>query len=749
MKKSELKKTLLINQKFSVKTILVIILLIPMLGFSQTRTLNVISRWRQYNNVDNALYNYYASLAFKRMDERKADISAITTKADWEKRQKKIKKLLWELIGTFPQKTPLNAKILGVSNKDGYRIEKVVFESQPKFFVTAALYIPNNLQGKAPAILYPTGHAQQAFRKKFYQRSAINFVKKGFIVLTYDPIGQGERVQYYSPELGKSKIGGTVREHIYAGLQTLLVGKSLSNYFVWDGIRAVDYLLSRKEVDANRIGITGMSGGGTQTTFISVFDERIYASAPSNFITGMKRLFESIGPQDAEQHILYGAANKIDFADFLEVRMPKPTLVVTTTRDFFSIQGARETEEEVKRLGRLFYNGYDFRKVESDTTHAMTSKNREARHRFFQKNLNLPGDPTDNEVEYLDKELQITETGQISTSFNSETVFSINKKEAEKEIKKLNESRKNFNRHKEFIIKAAKKLCGYVKPDKLENVVYRGRYNLGSYSIERWFIKGEGDYPIPFLLYLPKEISGALILYLNNEGKSKKDTSYQTLKEELREDIDWFVKKGHPVLAADLIGSGELKQSSQGDISYWKYGAFNYANFFASVQLAKSFVGIQAGDIQRLVKFIKQDSRINNSAIYAIAKGELICASLLHAAVFENNFAKIALINPLLSYKSIVMNQYYRLSTLMPLVPKALTVYDLPDLEAALAPNNLLLVNIKDQMGELASDENIDTDLSVVKRLFRDAGSNSKLQIKKIQNLQDMNALYGDWLKKE
>ena len=748
MSVAKLKKALLINQKFNIKTIFIIILLIPILGFSQTSTLNVISNWRQYDNADNALYNYYASQAFKLMNERKADIATITTKAEWEKRQKKIKKLLSELIGEFPEKTPLNAKILGVSKKDGYRIEKVVFESRPKFFVTAALYIPNNLKGKAPAILYPTGHSQQAFRKKHYQRSAINFVKKGFIVLTYDPIGQGERVQYYSPELGKSKIGGTVREHIYAGLQTLLVGKSLSNYFVWDGIRAVDYLISRKEVDAKRIGITGISGGGTQTTFISAFDDRIYASAPSNFITSMQRLFESIGPQDAEQQILYGVANKIDFADFLEVRMPKPALVVTTTRDFFSIQGARDTEKEVKQFGRLFYNEYDFRKVESDTTHAMTRKNREARHRFFQKNLNLPGDPTDNEVEYLYKELQITETGQISTSFNSETVFSINKKEAEKEIKKLNESRKNFKQHKEFIIKAAKKLSGYVKPDKLEDVVYRGRYNLGSYSIERWFIKGERNYPIPFLLYLPKKISGALILYLNDEGKSKKDTSYTELKEELREDIDWFVKKGHPVIAADLIGSGELKQSSKGDISYWKYGAFNYANFFASVQLGKSFVGIQAGDIQRLIKFIKQDSRINNSEIYAIAKGELLCTSLLHAAAFENEFSKIALINPLISYKSIVMNKYYRLSTLMPLVPKALTAYDLPDLEAALVPNKLLLVNIKNQMGKLASDEDINDDLSVVKSLFNDCGSNSKLQIKRVQNLRNTKVLYSDWLKK-
>ena len=728
------------------KSTILFLLLIPIIGLSQSNNLSVLDRWRKYDDKDNALYNFYASEAYRLINEREVDIAKISTKAEWEARQENIKETLHKIIGDFPERTPLNAKTLGVSEKDDYRVEKVIFESRPNFFVTGALYIPKKLKGKAPAILYPVGHAQQAFRKKFYQRSAINFVKKGFVVFTYDPIGQGERVQYYSPELKKSKIGGSVREHIYVGLQTLLIGKSLANYFIWDGIRGVDYLLSRKEVDGKRIGITGLSGGGTQTTFIAAFDERIYAAAPSNFITSMRRLFESIGPQDAEQQLLYGLANKIDFADLLEVRIPKPTLVITTTRDFFSIQGARETVKEVKKIGK-FYDDYNFDKVESDTTHAMTRINRETRHRFFQKSLNLPGDPTDIEVEYLDKELQITPTGQVSTLFNSKTVFDINKYEVEEKIAELKDSRKNKKKHKRFVKKASEELTGYIKPDKIESIVYRGRHNRGSYSIERWFIKGEGDYPIPFLLYLPNEIKGSIILYLNKDGKSKKDTTDNTIEEELRDDLDWFVKQGYPVLAADLIGFGELKQSKKGNVPYKGYGIVNYNIFFASVQLKRTLVGIQAADIHRLVKFIKQDKRINKSKIYAIAIGELLSTSLLHAAIFENEFKKLALVNPLISYKSVATNKYHYLMALSPLVPGALTAYDLPDLEAAFAPNKLMLVNIKNQMGKLASSELIDEDVKVVKDYYFNLDSEDNVQIKNIKKKQSTETLFVDWLK--
>ncbi len=727
------------------KYLVLLLVVIPIITFSQEATLNVLGSWKKYSDVENALYRHYLSQAVKLTDERKDDITKLTTKADWEKRRKEIKKKLANAIGSFPEKTPLNAKVVGVSEKDDFRVEKIVFESRPNFYVTAALYIPKKLNGKAPAIIHVIGHSAAAFKRHHYQRSAINFVKKGFIVLTFDPIGQDERVQYYSPELGKSAIGGTSNEHMYMGLQTLLVGKSLANYFVWDGIRAIDYLMSREEVDSSRIGITGLSGGGVQSAYIAAYDERIYATAPSCFITSMKRLFESIGPQDAEQNLYHALANKIDFADLLEVRVPKPALVVTTSRDFFSTQGATETAKEVESVYNIFGAKENFGRAEADSTHSMPSLNREARHRFFQRNLNLPGNSDDAEVEYLDKELQITKTGMVSTSLGGETVFSINKKEAEKLIDKLEQSRAKLENHLISVKTSAKVLSGYIKPNIVENIVFTGRFQRDGYAIERYFI--EGEYPIPFILYMPKNITGSPIIYLNEEGKSREGKVYNEINDEIRDDIELFVKQGHPVLAADLIGFGEMQQKGNSWSRFGeKYGKIDYSNFFASVQLNRSIVGIQAGDIERLVMFMKKDKRLNSENIFAIAFGRLPSASLLHAASFEEEFSKIALVNPLISYSSLATNKYYYSNELSSIVPGALTAYDLPDLMVACAPNKLMLVNVRDYKGEFVSGDILENDLGFVKTFY--SSNNKKLEIKRVKENESKNKIFSNWLKK-
>ena len=160
-------------------------------------------------------------------------------------------------------------------------------------------------------------------------------MKKGFIVLTYDPIGQGERLQYFDLEKGESRVGGSTKEHSYVGAQCFIAGNSIARHMIWDGIRGIDYLLTREEVDPKRIGLTGLSGGGTLTSYIAAFDARVHAAAPQCYITSFKRLLESIGPQDGEQNFYHGIARGIDHADLLEVRAPKPALVLATTRDYF------------------------------------------------------------------------------------------------------------------------------------------------------------------------------------------------------------------------------------------------------------------------------------------------------------------------------------------------------------------------------------------------------------------------------
>lgn len=239
------------------------------------------NNWLQYTDAPNSLYHYISGQAIDMLSKRSEEISRIGSLTEWQLRQKKVRETLQDIVGPFPEKTPLNARILRIIERDSFRVEHTVYESQPGFFVTSSLFIPAGLKKnrKSPVVIYCSGHAADGYRGETYQHVILNLVRKGFIVFAFDPVGQGERLEYYDPQTGKSIVGGPTTEHSYPGTQAFITGSSEARYMIWDGIRAVDYLLTRREVDPARIGITGRSGGGTQSAYIAAMDERIYAAA--------------------------------------------------------------------------------------------------------------------------------------------------------------------------------------------------------------------------------------------------------------------------------------------------------------------------------------------------------------------------------------------------------------------------------------------------------------------------------------
>ncbi|MEZ4904183.1 MAG: acetylxylan esterase [Spirosomataceae bacterium] len=233
--------------------------------------LSVLGYWNYHHEQSHVLYSHLCQRAFRQLEERKKRIAQLKTKQDWQKRQAVIKQKLQESVGVFPAKTPLNAVITGTIERGGITVEKLYFESQPNYFVTAALFLPTGKRENLPTILYCSGHSANGFRSQAYQQIILNYVKKGFAVLAFDPIGQGERAQYpksATPQYFYQKFTPT-HEHSYGGTPSFIAGVSPALHFIWDGIRAVDYLLSRKEIDSNRIGIAGRSGGGTQSVYIA------------------------------------------------------------------------------------------------------------------------------------------------------------------------------------------------------------------------------------------------------------------------------------------------------------------------------------------------------------------------------------------------------------------------------------------------------------------------------------------------
>jgi len=319
--------------------------------------LNVFQQWIKWNNPGSLLINHLNKQAIDLYEARDREISRLKTKSEWMKRQAFVKDKIMELVGPFPDKTPLNPKITGTIKKEGYRIDKIVFEAMPGYYVTGCIYIPDGIKGKIPAILNVCGHNPDAFRMAIYQVINYNLVKKGMIVFAIDPPGQAEHVQYFDKEINTSAIGYSVIEHNYFGNQCFLTGSCGARYFIWEGIRGIDYLVSRKDVDPARIGVTGWSGGGQVTTYISAFDDRVKVSIPCSGSIINRRLLETKGIQDAESFFIGGLANGITFEDLIEVRAPKPTLMTFTSRDeYLTMQSQQEAYLEAKAAYRAFGN---------------------------------------------------------------------------------------------------------------------------------------------------------------------------------------------------------------------------------------------------------------------------------------------------------------------------------------------------------------------------------------------------------
>jgi dienelactone hydrolase len=659
-------------------------------AFSQD-DLNVIrGKWLIYNNAPDFLYLHLARQASDLLKKRADAVSAISSTEGWMERQSFIRRELNDIIGPFPEKTPLNARIIRVIDKKDYRIEHIVFESQPGFYVTSSLFVPSGIKKgtRAPAIIYCSGHSEEGYRSAVYMHVILNLVSKGFVVFAFDPVGQGERLEYFDPQTGKSKAGGPTNEHSYPGAQAFISGSSQAYYMIWDGIRAVDYLISRKEVDPSRIGITGRSGGGTQSAYIAAYDDRIYAAAPENYITNYARLLQTIGPQDAEQNLFNLIARGLDHPDLLIVRAPKPTLMITTSSDMFSIQGAMETEREVSEVYRIFEKSGNFKRIEDDAGHASTRKNREAMYAFFMNNLSNPGDASDKDFEIPSpEELKVTPTGQISTSYRTQTVFLLNRKRSEKENEMLQKRRDMPDELSATAVNSAERLSGYIMPSVVEDPVFTGRIVRNGYVVEKYFVRGEGNYVIPFLLFKPDNEGKRYLIYLHASGKSKEASEGG--------EIERFVKKGFTVIAPDLPGTGELQPDNFRGDAYFDGVSHNI--WYASMLIGRSITGVQAGDVARFILLIKKRNR--DATITGFARGAL-SPVLLHAAAFTKSFSSVILIEPFCSYRSIVMNRFYNHSYIPSSVPGALTGYDLPDLAASLAPARLIIAGIKDGSGK-------------------------------------------------
>ena len=691
--------------------------------------LDFLSDLTEARNLRQMLPNYINGLARTALETRRKSIALITNAATFEARKQYVRDRILKSLGGLPERTPLNVRLMGTLERPDYRIEKFIFESQPRFYVPAHLYVPKRGSPPFPAILFPLGHEIDTKARPLWQLYLGTLATRGYVVLTYDPIGQGERVQLYDPDWGESKVFRNNTEHTILGIQCLLIGDNLARYSVWDGMRALDYLVSRLEVDATRIACTGNSGGGNVTAFLAALDERIQVAAPSCWIDSWQALLDTIGQQDAEQVLIPSLQDEIDHPDFIYAFAPKPYLVLSAIRDFFSIKGVRQTYDEAKHVYTMLGAEEKLQKAEADAGHDYSKPLRTAAYRWFGRWLKGAEDDTPESSVPMatEEEMRCTASGQVEVSLGGETVRSLNQKRADALGRKL-PTLTSFPELTSFQQRTRQKVGQLLSqggipsrsPKELETRSY-GQIVRSGYHIERLTFESEPGILIPALLFVPegKQERWPAAVYVDGRGKSAEAAPGR--------DLEQLARAGFVVLAIDVRGMGETEVLDTEQANDVRPFFGDYDSAMTALVVGRPLVGMRALDISRAVDLLQARVDVNPEGITGFGRGNG-AVSLLYAATLDERLKKLVLEKMLVSYQTIVDQKIHR-QVFESVVPSALRFYDLPDLVAALAPREVWLADPEDAVGHVVRGRLITSNYTLAQEAFRLAGQPDRLHI--------------------
>ncbi len=651
-----------------------------------------------------ALYAHLQAEAGRHFEARRKAVAALKTPEDVRRRQEELRASFVEALGGFPEKTPLNARVAGTFKRDGYRVENVVYESRPDHHVTANLYIPDGA-GPFPGVLVPCGHSENGKAAEAYQRASILMARNGLAVLCYDPIGQGERKQLLGPD-GKSAVRGSTTEHTMAGTGALLVGWSAATYRIWDGIRSLDYLASRPEVDPGRLGCAGNSGGGTLTAYLMALDDRIVAAAPSCYITTLERLFATIGPQDAEQNIPGQVAFGMEHTDYVTMRAPRATLINVGTQDYFDIGGAWTTFREAKRIYGLLGRAERVDLFEYDDKHGWSKPRRESAMRWMRRwLLGIDDAPVEGDFAVeKDETLQCTRTGQVLSDLKGRSVFDLTA-ERERELRAGRGSRPAEELRREIA-----RLAGIGPARPVEGLTDRGEIERSGVRIRKQLGRAPDGFPAPALFFAPAGAAPrGFVLDAPGEGMAKDAAPGGRLEA--------WAKAGATAVGVDLRGIGETRS----DRASGGYRG-DEQNAFLGIHLGRPIPGQRAGELLAWVATMG-----GGADLELVATGEAAPAAL-HAAALHPSIARTTVEGGLVSWASVVAHPQAR-GHVRAVVPGALRVYDLPDLAALVAPRPLTIRGAVDSLGRPVPQAALEEAYARARAAYRAAGAEGNLTL--------------------
>lgn len=625
--------------------------------------------------------------------------AGIKTAEDVAVRNVFVREKVLSMLGAFPQRCALDGHAVSVQERDGYRVENVMFQSRPDFWVTANLYVPTQGKGPFPGVISPCGHYPLARMLPQYQCAYISLVKSGFVVLAYDPIGQGERRQYWNPSTHVTEVGGPVYEHSMAGQLLLLYGENLTQYMVWDGMRSIDYLLSRPEVDGERIGCAGHSGGGTLTKFISVADQRVRCAAILEGGTANQWPTHGIGLGDVEQNLFPAAMYGVDNVDLHVAIAPRPLLAGIEHLSPAFKSAAQSIRERYQQLGVA----EKFATVAADDPHSWTPKLRMATTDFFCRWLRgVQGPSFESEPKPAPPEsLQCTVNGSLLASRKRVSLFEII---AQKQTTspQIPASRDELETTQTQIREQLLKLLR-IKPSteplapRTVATVPRDGYRIDKVE----FLSERGVY-IPAWIYCPQDKTGTLptILYVTDEGVEAEGMEFEGPEGSgLRHGVlDTVARAGYRVIGIDVRGIGQTRPSRGSSFSGQFAQLFDtetsmaYAAWFAN----ESLLGMRVQDVLRSIEYAVSREDVDRNRLYAIGKGQgaLWC---LYAAAFDERISALICTEGMVSYRCLTQTDRYLYGADV-FVPGMLLNFDLPQVAAARTSLSLTLLNPLDAM---------------------------------------------------
>ena len=653
-----------------------------------------------------------AEAHFRRQEVEKAELTSI---AAFEEHRKRVRDHFMTAIGGLPEeRTPLNVQCTGSLDRGGFTIEKLIYESLPEFYVTAALYVPKGIESPQPAVVFVHGHSDLGKSYPTYQAVCVDLAANGFVVLAVDPPGQGERFQYFDSEKGERIIGGCTTEHTYAGLQFTLGGASIGRHFVWDVMRGIDYLETRAEVDPTRIGLTGNSGGGTQACLLMMSEPRFAASVPCTFVMTLESYMKTGQAQDSEQIVPGCFVNGPDHDDYITAMAPKPVLVGAAAYDYFPIEGATEAVNRAKRIYAL-YGAED--KVDitiAPTRHAYSSYLREACVNWYKGHFRGESpDFTTGEPETLpDEVLWATPNGQVLDLYpNSKTVFDLNRERLE--ISHIPQFSINPDTGQEGcdtdrMRETITEVLGI--PEGRDQKIYPRIVTenvVDGYRTEDIFFFSEPNIVVTGTFIQPLEGTAVeqtdLILFEN--GTNDNPDKREWIEERLASGRQLFV------LDPRGIGGVQVRPFSRGGHPHT--GEFKLGS--DAMMLGISTMGLRVFDILRGYDYLRTRTDVDQIGLYGIGKSAFYA---YFAGALEDGFASLEFEDLLYSYRNLTDTRYYDQEryNLEVMAWGILRHFDLTDLAACFGNRPVRWIAPRNAKGEILTDEVFDREFLAVAR---------------------------------